>query len=76
FIDRINHSAFEVATLLKSARSHKAIFVTSENPKIWHTRVKSHLEDFVTASTDISEIEDSDADIILDKLKTYGNWTR
>ncbi|MDW2177962.1 SIR2 family protein [Vibrio sp. 1637] len=76
FIDRINHSAFEVAKLLKSARSHKAIFVTSENPKIWHTRVKSHLEDFVTDSTDISEIESSDADVILDKLKTYGNWTR
>ena len=76
FIDRINISAFGVAKLLKSAKSHKAIFVTSENPKIWSTRVQSHLGDFVTDSVDISEIESSDADKILDKLRVYGNWTR
>ncbi|MHA2760439.1 P-loop NTPase [Vibrio harveyi] len=76
FIDRINSSAFEVAKLLKSAKSYKAIFVTSENPKIWNTRVQNHLGDFVTNSVDISEIETSDADKILDKLKVYGNWTR
>ncbi|MFA0401735.1 SIR2 family protein, partial [Vibrio splendidus] len=76
FLDRVNNSAFDVAKLLKSAKSHKAIFVTSENPKIWNTRVKTHLEDFVTNRVDISEIEVSDADKILDKLRTYGNWTR
>ncbi len=76
FIDRINDIAFEVSKIIKSSKSTKAIFVSSENPKIWKTRVKDHLENLITESIDISEILDEDADPILDKLKTYGNWTR
>ncbi|EKO3890992.1 SIR2 family protein [Vibrio metschnikovii] len=76
FIDRINDIAFAVSKVIKSSKSSKAIFITSENPKIWKTRVKDHLHDFVKDSIDISEITDSDAELILDKLRTYGNWTR
>ncbi|WP_434761877.1 SIR2 family protein [Vibrio fortis] len=76
FIDRINDVAFEVSKIIKSQKSSQAIFVTSENPKIWKTRVKDHLNEFVKENVDISELTNKDADLILDKLKVYGNWTR
>ncbi|MBG5894978.1 SIR2 family protein [Proteus mirabilis] len=76
FFERINDNAFEVSKVIKSSKSEKVIFITSENPKIWKTRVKDHLLAHLTASVDISEISPSDADLILEKLKLYGNWTR
>ncbi|PTP51370.1 SIR2 family protein [Vibrio splendidus] len=76
FIDRINDAAYEVSKVINSSKSDKVIFITSENPKIWKTRVKDHLLKFVKGSIDISEIVDEDANLILDKLKVYGNWTR
>ncbi len=76
FIDRINDIAFEVSKIIRSSKSNKVILITSENPKIWKTRVKEHLESFVKCSVDISEITNGDADLILDKLRIYGNWTR
>lgn len=76
FIDRSNEIAFDLAKIIESKRVEKAIFLTSENPKIWHSRVKEHLQDCVTGEFDISEIAESDVDQILDKLKAYGNWTR
>ncbi|EOK5765578.1 SIR2 family protein, partial [Vibrio vulnificus] len=76
FIDRINDVAYEVSKIIKSHKSSKVIFVTSENPKIWKTRVQDHLQEFVKGSVDISELSSKDADLILDKLRVYGNWTR
>jgi energy-coupling factor transporter ATP-binding protein EcfA2 len=76
FIDRINSISFDVSNIIKSSKTSKAIFVTSENSKIWKTRASGHLESLVTKACDISEISDLDADLILDKLKQYGYWTR
>lgn len=76
FIERIGDVAPQIAEIIKSAKSTKAIFISSENPKIWTTRVKEHLVEYLTSSLDISHISSSDADLILDKLETFGNWTR
>ncbi len=76
FLDRMVNFSSDLSKLIKSERSNKAIFVSSENPKIWKTRTSEHIESFVKASTDISEITDQDADEILEKIKQYGSWTR
>lgn len=75
FIERVGGVTFELSELLKSSKSNKAIFVSSENIKIWNTRVKFYLEEHLSSSLDVSQIEDDDAEPILDKLKAYGNWT-
>lgn len=76
FIERIGDVAPQIAEIIKLGKSTKAIFISSENPKIWKTRVKEHLGEYLTTSLDISHISSDDADLILEKLEQYGNWTR
>jgi energy-coupling factor transporter ATP-binding protein EcfA2 len=76
FIERVGGVAQELSVLLKSSKSDKAIFVSSENIKIWTTRVKFHLDELVSNTMDVSHINDIDAEPILNKLKVFGNWTR
>jgi energy-coupling factor transporter ATP-binding protein EcfA2 len=76
FIERIGDLAAELSEILKKGKSSKAIIVTSENPKIWKTRVREKLHESVTKIVDISHIKNHDADLILAKIKQYGNWTR
>lgn len=75
-IERVGDVAIQLSEIIKSSNSDKAIFISSENPKIWSSRVREHLDEFLTSSTDISRIKEYDAKLILEKLKTYGNWTR
>lgn len=76
FIERIGDVAPQISEILKSHKTEKAIFVSAENPKIWTSRVKEHLEHHLTSSIDISHLTESDADLILSKLEEFGNWTR
>lgn len=76
FIERIGDIAPEVSDVIKSGKSTKAIFISSENPKIWKTRVSEHLHEHLTSFADISKISSEDADLILEKLEAFGNWTR
>lgn len=76
FIDRIGSFAKEIAEILKKTVSTKVVFVSSANPKIWNSRVREHLDEFVTNKIDISSIREEDVSAILEKLKLYGNWTR
>lgn len=75
-IERIGDIAPQLAELLSTSTNDKAIFITSENPKIWLSRVKEYLHDYQTTSVDLSTIENSDADLILEKIKKFGSWTR
>ncbi|HEY8035434.1 MAG TPA: SIR2 family protein [Methylobacter sp.] len=76
FIERIGDMAPEIADIIKYAKSQKAIFVSAESSSIWASRVKEHLNNYVTSEIDISFIDDSDANIILEKIEKFGNWTR
>ncbi|KUJ72839.1 SIR2 family protein [Thiomicrospira sp. WB1] len=76
FIERIGDTAQQVLEIIKSSKSTKAIFISSENPKIWRTRVEEYLREYLTSSIDISQITENDAEQILEKLKIHGNWTR
>lgn len=75
-IERVGDIAIQLSEVIKSYSSDKAIFISSENPKIWSSRVREHLGEFLTSSVDISHIKEHDALLILDKLRKYGNWTR
>jgi hypothetical protein len=75
-IERIGDVAIQLSEIIKSSLSEKAIFISSENPKIWRSRVKEHVGEFLTGNADISHITESDASLILEKLKKFGNWTR
>lgn len=76
FIERMGDLATEIADIIKFSKSQKAIFISAENTKIWTSRVKEHLNDYVSEIIDISLINDSDADLILNKIERFGNWTR
>lgn len=75
-IERVGDIAIQLSEVIKSYSSDKAIFISSENPKIWSSRVREHLGEFLTSSVDISHIKEDDALLILEKLRKYGNWTR
>lgn len=75
-IERIGDVASQIAEIIKQEKSTKAIFISAENSKIWNTRVKEHLDGLLTHSSDFSHIFDGDADLILQKLEKFGNWTR
>jgi len=76
FIERISDIAPQIAELIKKTKSQKAIFISSENSKMWKTRAINHLGQYLTSSLDVSHINDVDAKHILDNLKDFGNWTR
>lgn len=75
-IERIGDLAHQIANILRAEKSNKAIFISAENINIWSHRVKEHLNNFLTYSIDISQLENEDADLILEKIEKHGNWTR
>lgn len=74
-IDKIIQGYDELAEILKSGKSN-AIFIISEDIKIWEYRAKEYLGPYLTKSIDISFIEKKDVALILEKIEKYGIWTR
>lgn len=73
-IERLANLSRSLSEIISTTKH--AIFIGAENKRIWASRVSEHLADRVTAKLDLSEISDTDAVPILDKLKEYGSWTR
>lgn len=73
--DRIAHVASWLADLLKSGVVEKGVLISSENMKIWKSKVDEYLGGCIKSSMDISTIDNRDADLILDKVKKFGHWT-
>ncbi|HGN1295905.1 TPA: SIR2 family protein [Proteus mirabilis] len=76
FIERLGDLAGDIGNILKQEISKKVIFVGAENQSIYTYRVEEHLKPYPIKSILINNIDDSDVDPILDKIKTFGNWTR
>lgn len=76
FVERVGDMAPQISDVILRSKSNKVIFVCAENPSIWVSRVKEYLAECVTSEIDISNFSDSDADLILEKIEEYGNWTR
>ncbi|MFP1981558.1 P-loop NTPase [Lonsdalea quercina] len=76
FIEKIADIAPSIGEIIKENKSSKCKFVVSESLNIWSYRAKEHFDEIKTKHLDISLINRSDAEKILNKVKIYGNWTR
>ncbi|MGP5214867.1 P-loop NTPase, partial [Psychrobacter immobilis] len=75
FIDKIIQGYDELSEIIKKNKS-KAVFIISEDIKIWEYKAKEYLGGYLTESVDISFIEKKDVPLILKKIETHGIWTR
>jgi energy-coupling factor transporter ATP-binding protein EcfA2 len=76
FIDKIDPMAREVYEVLSSTSAKNICIVFSERQNIWSRRVKAAL-DFVTPTVHaIGRVTKADVKAILNKLQTFGPWTR
>ena len=75
-IDRIANLAVDIDEILSSIDGTKVIFIGTENLKIWNSRVIEHLHEHNPMTKEFEVISYEDVDLILDKLKEYGHWTR
>jgi nucleoside-triphosphatase THEP1 len=76
FVERLGDLAEEIAEVLKVDLYSKVRFVGAENQSIYAYRVEEHFVEYQPRSILLSQIEDSDVDLILEKIEVYGNWTR
>ncbi|MDG2960535.1 SIR2 family protein [Bisgaard Taxon 10/6] len=75
-IDRIANLATDIDDILSSSDGDKVLFIGTENLKIWNYRVEEHLIKYFPIIKEFETISNDDVDLILDKIKEYGNWTR
>lgn len=76
FFEKMTDIAAEVSQIISSGNNDKAIFIGSENVRIWEYRVKEHLDQFKHYIQRYDSISDKDVDPILNKIEIYGNWAR
>lgn len=76
FIDRIADNAAEIDKILNNPKYSNVVFVGAENIRIWKDRGSEYLEKYTPIISDYSKICEHDADLILEKLKVFGIWTR
>ena len=73
-IERPKVFAKDIQQILKEKKT-RAIFISAENNALWNSKISPILEDYVTDNVDISEICETDATSILQKIEKFGNWT-
>ncbi|MCP5346116.1 MAG: SIR2 family protein [Gammaproteobacteria bacterium] len=74
FIDRIDPIKNELRKVLDSL--NKSIIVSAESQNIWHNRLESKYKLQIVCTYSINEIDEEDVVPLLDKLRTFGPWTR
>lgn len=76
FIDKIEAMHNEIAEILAGPRTKHICIVASERLNIWNRRVKAAVEPFISNTFKVEKIGKVDANLILEKLKKFGPWTR
>lgn len=76
FVERLGDHAEEIGKILDQDSFNKVVFVGAENQSIYRFRVEEHLRNFTSHSILLNNIDDSDVEPILAKIKEFGNWTR
>lgn len=76
FVERLGDLADSIAEVLKVDSYNKVRFVGAENQNIYSYRVEEHFVEYTPKSILLGQIDDTDVDPILEKIKIYGNWTR
>lgn len=75
-IDRIANLAVDIDEVLSSSIGSQVILIGTENLKFWRSRVQEHLYRHKPILREFETIHLDDVDLILNKLESYGNWTR
>jgi len=76
FVDRLDSVRKELKELFTSGKIAKGIVIGCEGQNIWYSRLKSNIEEYCAVSHPLTEINESDAKALLDKIEKYGPWTR
>ncbi len=76
FTDQLDDYADELNSILDSKRYKNLRVIGSERSQIWGSRVAARLAGHHAPPFNVHLINDQDASKILDKLETYGPWTR
>lgn len=76
FIDKIESMHNEVFELISSGKTKNICIIASERLNIWNRRVKSVLSPVLYRAYLVDKIRKQDANLILEKLKIFGPWTR
>ncbi|BBS12598.1 P-loop NTPase [Klebsiella aerogenes] len=76
FFEKLADIASDLSQLIANGFDEHAIFVGSENVRIWEYRVREHLEQFSPYIQSYESISEKDVDPILNKIELYGNWAR
>lgn len=75
-IERIAENASDVSKIIENNLSEFVVFICAENQRIWNQRGLEYFQNCTLYVQDYSQIRDVDVDVLLDKIKQYGNWTR
>ncbi|WP_334323371.1 P-loop NTPase [Gilliamella apicola] len=75
-IERIAENANLISRIIENNLSKFVIFVCAENESIWRRRGIEHFQNCSIFTQDYTQIDNLDVDILLEKIKQYGNWTR
>lgn len=76
FFDRLDFVRDDLKSLFSSGKIVNAMIVGGESRSVWKNRVEANLGGYFKLRLQMNEIEESDADILLEKIQKYGPWTR
>lgn len=76
FFDKLEDFCRDVSLIVKNKAYSNVIFVCAESVRIWNERVSEHFNFSDILASNVRIIDESDAEIILDRLKRFGPWTR
>lgn len=75
-IDRLDGMRNELIEVMTSARMKKGVVVGCERQNIWHSRLQPNIGEYCADSHAVTDISESDAQLILEKIEQFGPWTR
>jgi hypothetical protein len=76
FYDRLEAVASELREIKLSGILKKGLIIGSERQHKWESIVREHLSNLSDKPFQLHDINKSDANLILEKLKKFGPWTR
>lgn len=74
FIERIDPVKNILKGIVEDIKN--GLIVSAEGQNIWHSRASSSFDSTVMVKHDVLDISEEDVPLILDKIKSFGSWTR
>lgn len=76
FIDRASSVLDGIVRVLNDSEIRKAVFVVGERLNVWKRRTEWALSPYQPVILKTTEVSNSDASVILEKLKEFGPWSK